>query len=220
MNTMIRIVPTFLATLPLAALAHVPFIEEADYTEAAPYVVLDVENSKAIAAQLRTPGDVDFFHIAITEPARLLVSSNIPFCPQYADFSVSLALIGPGLPAPGSAIPVALKPGEGAIVIRDEILDPAKRTVFFDRISGRQSWVGPKYVLPQAPAGVYTLAVWNDKDRTGDYIAVIGEAERFGPAEIRQTQQVSPRLANGRNLMVDCNPTRAAPAQTTSPPPE
>jgi hypothetical protein len=78
--------------------------------------------------------------------------------------------------------------------------------------------VGPKYVLPQAPPGNYTLVVWNDKKRTGDYIAVIVEAERFGPAEIKQTQETSPKLAHGHNLMVDCDPTRAEPAKTDLPP--
>jgi hypothetical protein len=214
MNTMIRFIVSACPTiLPLAAMAHVPFLEEADYTEAAPYVVTDVENSKAISAQLRTPADVDFYRITLAEPARIAISSNVPFCQQYAEFGVSMALIGQGLPVPDSPIPVALRSGDGAVVIRDDLRDPEQRPVFFEPNSGRQSWRGPKYALPQAPPGTYTIAVWNEQGRTGDYIAVIGEGEYFGPAEIKQTRQTSPLLSHGRNLMVDCDPTRVETAK-------
>jgi hypothetical protein len=218
MNTIIRsLTSVCFATLPLAAVAHVPFLEEADYTEAAPFVVTDVENSKSVSAQLQTPDDVDFYRITLTGPARIVFGSNVPFCRQYAGFGVSMALIGPGLPPSETAIPVALQPGDGVVVIKDEPGDPAQRPVFFEPTSGRQSWRGPKYSMSQAPAGTYTLAVWNEQGRTGDYIAVIGEAEYFGPAEISQTRKTSPKLSRGRNLMVDCDPTRADTAESGQP---
>lgn len=187
-------------------MAHVPFLEQGDYTEQAPFLVADVENSKAINAQLRTPDDVDFYRIELTEPARIVFGSNVPMCRQYAEFGVTMALVGPGLP-PRDGIPVALQPGEGAVVVRDDFADATQRPLFFEPNSRRQSWTGPKE-LAQVPPGVYTLVVWNEQGRTGDYIAVIGDEEIFGPAEIRQVQQTSPLLTHGRNLMVDCDPTR------------
>jgi len=207
------------AVLPFAAMAHVPFLEQSDYTEQAPFVVSDVENSKAINAQLRTPGDVDFYRIELTQPAHIVFGSNVPFCPQYAAFGVTMALIGPGLP-PQDGIPVAIRPGEGAVVVRDDFRDAAQRQVFFEPTSRRQSWIGPKHELAQVPPGVYTLVVWNERGQTGDYIAVIGDAENFGPAEIRQVRQTSPLVAHGRNLMVDCDPTRSETQGNQPPAPD
>ena len=55
MDTMIRNARFVLFSVaPLAAMVHVPFIETADYTDLAPFMVSDAENSKAIAAQLRS----------------------------------------------------------------------------------------------------------------------------------------------------------------------
>jgi hypothetical protein len=206
--------------LPLAAGAHVPFVEEQDYSRDQPYVVEDVTNSKAISAALASADDVDFYRITINEPTRLFVTSNVPFCSQYREFGVSMALAGPGLPAPAARLPVALKEGHGAIVIRDIVTEPDQRPVFFEPFSGRQSWEGPEYALDEASPGTYEIIVWNEQGRTGDYMAVIGEAERFGPAEIRQVRAASPKLTGGRNLMVDCDPTGAPddPRRRSTPP--
>jgi hypothetical protein len=55
------------------------------------------------------------------------------------------------------------------------------------------------------------MIVWNERGQTGDYIAVIGEGEVFNAPEIRQAMAASPKLKDGANLMVKCNPTVAAP---------
>jgi hypothetical protein len=44
----------------------------------------------------------------------------------------------------------------------------------------------------------------------GNYIAVVGQKEIFGPSEIAQAQRVSPLLRDGQNLMVECNPQAEA----------
>lgn len=194
------------AALPAAA--HVPFVEEHDFTADAPYIVKDVANSKSIYAALAVPGDVDVYEFTLAAPMRLYVSSNIPLCKEYREFTVTVALIGPGLPKPRQALPVELGPGEGALVARETFATPADREVYREPNAGKQSWSGPDIVVPEAQAGRYRAVVWDPDNRTGDYTFVIGEDERFGPAEIAQTKATMPRLEAGRNLHVDCDPAK------------
>lgn len=200
---------TILLLLPCAALAHVPFLEESDYSPERPYVVKDVTNSKSIHARIGTPGDVDVYVMDITAPTRIFTQTDIPWCPQYETFGVTYALTGPGLPAPAIPLPVALPPGHGAVVVRDN--SGAGRETWDEPFSGRRMWVGESFALDDAPPGRYQLVVWNEQGRTGDYIAVIGEAEIFNEPEMRQVRATSPRLRNGANLMVACDPTVTPP---------
>jgi hypothetical protein len=102
-----------------AALAHVPYLEQDDYSDAAPFVVEDVTNSKSIHAALDEAVDYDVFSITIDEPTRIYTTTNIPYCPQYESFAVTYALVGPGLPAPAEALPIELPAGYGAVIVRD-----------------------------------------------------------------------------------------------------
>ena len=73
--------PSQTASLALAtgtAGAHVPFLEEADYSETKPYVVHDVTNSKSIHAQIARPGDVDVYRIDLGEPTRIFTKTACP----------------------------------------------------------------------------------------------------------------------------------------------
>ena len=198
-----------LCALAMAAHAHVPFIEEVDFSQDNPYVVHDVGNSKSIHARIGTVGDVDVYRIDLDKPARIFTKTDIPWCPQYENFGVTYALAGPGLPPPAIPLPVTLPPGYGVIVVRDTSAQP--RATWIEPFSGRQIWLGAEEALDDAGPGTYEMIVWNERGQTGDYIAVIGEAEIFNAPEIRQAVATSPKLRDGADLMVKCNPTVAKP---------
>lgn len=198
------------ATVSAAALAHVPFLEQDDYTAEAPFVVLDVPNSKSLHASIDTPDDVDVFRIAIDEPMRIYTTTNIPFCAQYETYAVTYALTGPGLPQPEVDLPIELPDGHGAVVVRNVVNSVDERPVFFEPYGGRLMWEGPDYAIDDAPPGEYQMIVWNEDGELGNYIAVVGEAEIFGPEEIAQVRRVSPLLKRGQNLRVDCDPSADA----------
>jgi hypothetical protein len=195
----------FFAVAPMAASAHVPFLEETDYTPERPYVVHDVTHSKSIHAQIGAPGDVDVYRIDVDRPLRIFTKTDVPWCPQYERFGVTYALAGPGLPPPSVPLPIALPAGYGAVVVRD--IAAEGRETWDEPNSGRRIWLGADYALDDAPPGTYEMIVWNERGETGDYIAVIGEAEVFNDPEIRQVMATSPKLRNGANLMVTCDPT-------------
>lgn len=192
--------------------AHVPYLEKNDYTASAPFIVEDVENSKSIHGALVEGDDIDIVSITIDEPARIYTSTNIPFCPQYESFSVTYALTGPGLPAPETDLPIALPAGHGAVVVRTEFESVEDRPVFFEPFGGRLMWEGPDFAIDQAAPGEYQMIIWNESGISGNYIAVVGQKEIFGPAEIAQARRVSPQLRDGKNLLVECNPQADAQA--------
>lgn len=198
------------ATVSSAAGAHVPYLEQDDYTAEAPFVVLDVHNSKSLHGSIDTPDDVDVYQISIDEPMRIYTTTNIPFCPQYQTYSVTYAVTGPGLPQPEVDLPIELADGHGAIVIRNVVNSVDERPIFFEPYGGRLMWEGPDFAIDDAPPGEYRMVVWNETGELGDYIAVVGEAEIFGPEEIAQVRRVSPLLKRGKNLRVDCDPSADA----------
>jgi hypothetical protein len=199
----------FIGAMAMTAGAHVPFVEETDYSPEKPYVVHDVENSKSIHAKIGTPGDVDVYSIELDKPARIFTKTDVPWCTQYERFGVTYALAGPGLPEPAIPLPVKLPRGYGAVVVRFNPDQP--REAWVEPFSGRKMWLDGEYALDAAPPGKYQMIVWNERGETGDYIAVIGEGEIFNAPEIRQVMAASPKLKDGANLMVKCNPTVAAP---------
>lgn len=213
MNTR-KLLNIFAATVALSLsstlYAHVPYVEKSDYTTNTPFVVEDVENSKSIHGALQNAGDVDIVDITIEESSRIYTSTNIPFCPQYESFSVTYALTGPGLPAPETDLPVSLPEGHGAVVVRNEFDTVDDRPVFFEPFGGRLMWEGPDFAIDDAAPGEYQMVIWNESGVPGDYIAVVGQKEIFGPSEIAQAQRVSPLLRDGKNLIVDCNPQAEA----------
>lgn len=201
-----------------ASLAHVPFLEQSDYTPEEPFVVEDAENSKSLHSALDSPGDFDVYRITVDQPTRIYTATNIPFCKQYETYSVTYALVGPGLPAiDATELPVELPAGHGAVIVRNPVASVAERPVFFEPYGGRLMWEGPEHTIDSAEPGEYQMIVWNENGQPGDYIGVIGQAEYFGPAEIAQARRVSPLLKNGDNLLADCNPQAdAVEARTAS----
>ncbi len=194
-------------SLGMPAIAHVPYLEQMDYTSDQPFIVEDVENSKSLHADIAGPDDYDVYRITIDAPKRIYTTTNIPHCEQYETYSVTYALVGPGLPEiDADALPVELPAGHGGVIVRNPIASVEDRPVFFEPFGGRLMWEGPEYMIDEAPPGEYQMIVWNEDGVPGDYIAVIGQLEIFGPAEIAQVKRVSPLLKNGKNLHVDCNP--------------
>ncbi|NND55443.1 MAG: hypothetical protein HKN56_10805 [Gammaproteobacteria bacterium] len=188
---MFRITTLYRVTVLIAALlcasfaySHVPYIEDKDYPEGSDFVITDVDQSKAFYAYL-DEDDVDGFEIVLEEPGRIYVNSLIPFCREYANYDVNLALIGPGLDAPEAELPVELAEGQGAIVLPARADDWAERPYMYEMFSNRRYFDGPRYTLRDAPAATYRLIAWHTDGTPGDYIAIVGRAESFGPSDMK-----------------------------------
>ena len=185
-------------------LAHVPFIEASDLTADAPFVMTDVEQSKAVYAWLDSEDDVDFYLLRLPEPARIYAHTIIPYCLEYAEFRPSFVLIGPGLPAAGEALPVEVESQDGAIVRHDEPGIEISRPSMYEFFSDQFYFEGPTLTIEEAPAGDYWLIVWSPTGEVGDYVAIVGRAERFSAAD-RELSMRNTRIVRARrNLHIDC----------------
>ncbi len=162
------------------AVAHVPYFEATDLSADKPFVVRDIEQSKAVYAHLESPDDLDSYLLLVRKPVHVYVKVIIPYCKSYSDFRPSFALIGPGLPAPDSALPVDLPEGHGAI-IRHDPPSGANRPSMFEFFSDQFYFEGPVLNLNVEQPGDYRVVYWNPQGETGDYVAIIGRREDFSP---------------------------------------
>jgi hypothetical protein len=185
--------------------AHVPFVETDDFTVLDPFIVEDVPNSKAIYAYLESAEDVDVYYFELTEPTRIFASTTITLCPEYTEYSVTFAVIGPGLPEPDFDLPVRLRPGHGAVIVRDPIESAETREWFYEPYGGRYYFRAPDFILDDAMPGEYQIVVWNESGTVGDYTAVIGEGEYWGPAERAQAGKLMGFLDERKDMHVPCN---------------
>ena len=67
--------------------------------------------------------------------------------------------------------------------------------------------------VDEGPLTAILVPAGTENVKVNTPIAVIGEAEIFNAPEVRQVMATSPRLRNGANLMVPCDPTVAQPVR-------
>ena len=191
-----------LATGPVPAAAHVPFLEDADYSETAPFRVSDVEQSKALYGWLDAK-DVDFYAMEVRDPVRIYTHTLVPRCLEYRSFPVHYALTGPGMPEPAVPLPFELPAGHGAVVVTDEGAGASPRPTIYEQFSARYYFEGPELEYEARVPGQYRMVVWSDGG-AGDYVAVIGKAEKFGPADIVRAVRHTPTLRRAGELRGEC----------------
>lgn len=194
---------TALLVLVPEASAHVPYIERKDFTAEDQFEIADVEQSIAVYAWIEQAADVDFYAFVVDEPIQLFAELLVPVCPAYADFLPSLALLGPGLPAPQFELPVDLLEGHGAIVVPN--VEPGgNREQFYEPFGGKHYYEGPVLSENLQGIGTYMLITWDPYGLAGDYVAAVGTEERFNPRDIVRAL-VNTRLIRGdRELHTDC----------------
>ena len=183
--------------------AHVPYIEGKDYQEGPDFVIRDVDQSKAFYAYLQKD-DIDGFEIILDEPGRIYVSTLIPFCREYAYYDVNFALIGPGLPAAKESLPVTIPAGQGVVVHNAGFKNWADRPFMYEMFSDRRYFEGRSYTHKTAPAGTYRFIVWHNDGQSGDYIAIIGRAESFGPSDMKLAFINTPIIQRKEEMHCEC----------------
>lgn len=161
-----------LLAFSLPAFAHFPYdLPEPGLTmETAPSIPYS-QTTWTIYGVLSAPGQVNFVKVdsldGLEEEKAMSLVIRTFTRPVYLNFTPSIALIGPGLPAPAEALPFTVPNGMGVIVKHFEG-DPAARN-----ISGsgeRFNRVGQELQIPtELGAGTAYIAVWDPKNMTGEY---------------------------------------------------
>lgn len=197
----------FVLTLVTSNLqAHVPYLEPQDYSFADPFVVpYKIEQSIAVYSWLEFENgytdDIDFYTFDLDGSTRVFVESLVPVLPEYEQFLPSFAVIGPGLPDPGPALPFTLPPGYGAYVLED--LKPGQqRPKFFEPFGNKWYYQGPTFDQVLSNPGTYYVVYWDPYSQGGDYVAVLGYEEIWRFWDIMRALIVTPLIRQGKELHV------------------
>lgn len=189
---------------PFAATAHVPFIEDFDFSESKPFLIEQpLKKSRAVYGWLESPTDIDVFTFELKEPSRLRASSLVPVCPDYEAFLPAFAVVGPGLPIPDDPLPFGLPKGCGAAVIYNPQTE-GNRDTFFEPFTSKNYYRGPYFDQVLTTPGTWYIYYWDPAGRGGDYVAVFGFTERFSFSDIIRAFVNTPKIWFDRELHTDC----------------
>ena len=180
-----------------SAWAHVPYLEDEDFTVADPFRCPAAKQSIAVYAWLEDYGDVDYYTVTVKKTLTFFADVIVPAFDVYADFRPSFALIGPGLPSPTEPLPGKLARNWGAILLHDEGIDP--RPTFFEPFGNKSYYQGPQLELKLKP-GTYVLIYWDPRGETGDYVAAIGKYEIWWFKDILRAIFITPIIRAGGEL--------------------
>lgn len=179
------------------ALAHVPYLEDIDFSSDAPYKCPSALQSTAVYAWMESFDDVDFYTFTAYTRISFFAEVIVPVFDVYAEFRPSMALIGPGLPEPEDILPIPLAPGHGAIVLHDEGLPV--RPQFYEPFGNKSYFQGPRLEIKLKP-GKYMLIYWDPEGGVGDYVAAIGKYEIWLMKDIIRAFKITPIIRAGGEL--------------------
>ena len=183
--------------------AHVPYIEGKDFSSESAFRIDNIIQSKAFYAYL-DEADVDEYIMLVTEPVRIYIHMLIPFCREYARYSTTYALSGPGLPSPGQKLPVELPKGHGALIWDPDYEDWSERPFMYEYFSDRQYFEGIRYQYEAETPGEYRLIVWHKNKQPGDYIAIIGRSEEFSVQDMQLAYANTPVIREHKEMRGQC----------------
>ena len=183
--------------------AHVPYFEQQDLSADAPFLIENIEQSKAVYAYLDSENDIDALLLVVREPVRIYAKTIIPYCREYRDFRPSFALTGPALPEAGDDYPAEPEPGHGGLMRRDQAVG-ATRPSMYEFFSDQFYFEGPILDIKVTEPGNYWLWFWDETGATGDYVAIVGKREEFSVEDIRRSFWNTPEIRRRGYLHVDC----------------
>jgi hypothetical protein len=155
------------------ALAHQPFFEDKEFTADSSGHIKDPTISTAMYATLETPTNVDYYTFNGSIGQSILLSITIPQISGQENFTPTMALMGPGLP-PGDLPKRVIKPQDfGSLILPS----PANATPFFEPFSRTSYWTRQEQYASLPANGSYSVAIWDDNEKVGRYVFVIGDRE-------------------------------------------
>jgi hypothetical protein len=179
--------------------AHRPATADAEGITSIP----DATTSYAYYESLDSSGDVDIYTVSAEAGQFFHVGLNIPQIEGLETYGVSLALLGPGLPAVSSdALPnlphehsrdagVHSHDADATWLDRlgmdslSGIVAPSEKSAeFYEPFTQTRYWGRQVLELDLPETGPYYLLVWHPQGIGGKYVMDTGRAEVFGPSDL------------------------------------
>ena len=159
--------------LSAPALSHQPYFEEKDITEESAWHIEDATISTAVYSTLETPDDVDYYTFAAASGQDILLSLTIPQIEGQEHFAPTMVLMGPGFPEGPLTSKVISPKGVGILILPP----PDNATEFFEPFSRTSYWTRQEEYIVIPENGTLTVAVYDQENRIGRYVFVIGDRE-------------------------------------------
>ena len=169
------------ATAPLQASAEMfRFKDVPQDSVATARIVDDVIPRQRFFGRLNTKDDVDYFTMTVKQGTKIDLLLETPVAD--GDFSPTLTLFGPGLPAPTEDPTIDIGDTNGAIVAhaadeRDTRFDQFLLTTFDE---------GPTVTVDAPKTATYAIAIRDPKGGTGRYVLHLGTDASFRWDELWQ----------------------------------
>jgi hypothetical protein len=201
------------------AQAHDPYVEDPQNEWGsidAPWTAPQATRSYALYGRLDPYGDVDAFAYQFTEAvANFPVEVLIPVCGAHFElFFPTIAVIGPGLPAPDDSVaktlPFALSDGAGLVVFSEP--ERANPREAYLNVHAGNVYRQTLFTLNVPQAGAFTVAVWEPDGHIGAYILATGRLEEFPGDRGDERRAALTAIRSGAWMRQDC----AAPVAITS----
>lgn len=127
---------------------------------------------------------VALYSLTVAAGDRLHVAINVPQIAGLERYGVTVALLGPGLPA--------LAEGDVPAAARRQVSGPLTGLVaptvetgsFHEHFTQTDYWKRQTIDLPAPAAGSYTVAIWHPDGASGKYVLSTGYKEVFGPLDL------------------------------------
>ena len=190
--------------------AHVPYLENSDFSKESPFEVdYSIEQSLAIYAWIDntvpdSPDDIDVFVFRLDEPANVYIEILVPVCKGYENFLPWFAIAGPGLPVKKTTMPFDIPKGYGVEVVKN-LATGEERETFYEFFGGKHYYKGTAYQKIINTPGTYYIYVWDPQQRSGDYVAVLGKKEIWRFRDIIKALRNTPLIRLDRELHIDCS---------------
>ncbi len=162
-------------------------------------VIPDPSTSFAYYRELATDDVVHVYRFEAEAGQFLHAGINIPQLEGLEDYGVSLALLGPGMPAldpadlpyfdprtraGGPMILPAWAQDIGLAGLTGIVADDVQGEPFFEPFTQTNYWGRQTLELDLPASGSYVLLVWNPDHETGKYVMDTGTQEVFGPVDL------------------------------------
>lgn len=111
--------------------------------------------------------------------AELYVQLGVPVIERLANYSPTIAVVAPGLPAPSAEVPFTIPAGMGLRVI-----ESGPRPLFHEPFTNTDSWILAEVTMALPVHGKGYVVAWDARGESGKLWVAVGKAEKFGLGDL------------------------------------
>lgn len=169
--------------------SHRPRLVEGNASPARAYVIDDPGTSWAFYADLETGGRVEYYRFRLPAAQEVAPELLVPDERVFDRFHPAFVLYGEGVSAAPGAVTAGALPAFEIPLQAAAVTAASVDEHLFENFT-RKAYRRTAKTTLALPAGEYGVAIYSPDGRTGEYVFVIGDAEKFSLDDV-------PPMVNG-----------------------